>query len=84
VDHGKAASAFYKPAWTVGEWRILVSKSRASAEGGTVSRSWLEALEEHGVRYVIHRGELFYEDGEIMECSASLPGGQTTQGAVLA
>ena len=30
-----------------------------------VPKSWLEALDRYGVKYVVHKGELFYEDGEI-------------------
>ena len=39
--------------------------AKTSVRGASVPRSWLEALERHGIRYVIHRGELFYEDGEL-------------------
>ncbi|MEB3788686.1 MAG: hypothetical protein GSR72_02190 [Desulfurococcales archaeon] len=39
--------------------------AKTSVRGASVPRSWLEALDRHGIRYVIHKGELFYEDGEL-------------------
>jgi len=30
-----------------------------------VPKAWIEALDKYGIRYVIYRGELYYEDGEI-------------------
>jgi len=37
----------------------------ASIEKKHIPRSWLEALEKNNIRFVIYKGELFYEDGEI-------------------
>ncbi len=39
--------------------------AKAEAKSEAVPKAWLEALDKHGVKYVIYRGELFYEDGEI-------------------
>jgi len=36
-----------------------------------IPRSWLEALERNNIRFIIYKGELFYEDGEIWKVITS-------------
>ena len=43
---------------------LVVPRSRKRRRTA-IRREWLEALRRHGVRFVIYRGDIYYEDGEI-------------------